>query len=948
MAINPQKLLPPSKGISSTLSNFSRVSSSLSIEKKTTDVNRITQLSVKYNEQNVDFVRRSLIDVDTLLKSVLTEDKNTTESKRRRKEREEFEEQESKLEVPREQKKFRLPQVSLPGMSFLDRVKRFLLFTGIGWLFTNFQDQLPKLVGIVKIITPLYGVVENVFKFILSSVVNFIERGYETYDKIRALVKSVGGEGAQQSFDALSSKLNEYINYILIGGMALTGAISAFATNVSKFKPQTQKPTGRPGTAVGTSGRPKVTTGVGGTRITAGTARVTTSGGKLVERNLAKSIIRRTVKPVLSKLPVIGALIEFGLSWALGDPVGKAAFRGVGSLIVGAVGTAIGGPIGAAIGGILGGEVGGRLYDTFFGGKKPAAYRNGGRVIKAYAKGGGVLGDYGLGRTLEVERSRKPAPPPQSTQPGRDVGGKKEIKKLFPNVNENPLTIGKKPNPYYALENTASDFKSAPYGLGSLMGGAIDVALGQRLSNNAILNASVGLENMFYDNYDRDKNYIDVRSIIFGAIKSAADSALYNIQNELSKGKKKEKEKEDPQKQPGPGAPMPDQAIRVPSQANLPPLPPTNTLPGKQHYGAYRDGGRKHAGVDFDAGPNDIFYSRIGGVVTRIGYDPGGYYKYVDIYNKELNVTERIAEGDNILVSRGQTITPGTPVAQGTNTTGVFHYEIRRGEKETYGFANTVDPIAFLKNNPVQKDETEASKPSSVGNVGKWSPLLSLIASKESGGNYEAMAPGTVLRGATKMTIAEVARRATGAVGKYQQLPQYLVNRAKAAGLDPNKDLYNPTNQDLIAAKVNIGMNRGGNSWLSGKMKTEDFMQGLSQEFAVLPNASGRFAYSGQGSSITPEQVKSVLEQIKKAKKGGDVSRISSSNNYIPKQPSKYNTKSIETYPDYADGGSKTRIVLQRIIVQKTVPVPIGGKSRTNFMIAGAGSVNNNMSSYRG
>ena len=583
------------------------------------------------------------------------------------------------------------------------------------------------------------------------------------------------------------------------------------------------------------------------------------------------------------------------------------------------------------------------MYDTFFGGKKPAAYRNGGRVLRTYAKGGGILGDYGLGRTLEVERSRKPSPPSQSTQPGRDVGGPKEIKKLFPNPNENILTYGK-PNPYYALERTASDFKGTPYGLGALMGGAIDVALGQKLSNTTILSASMGLENMFYDNYDRDRNYIDVKSIIFGVIKSAADSALSNIQNELSKGKKKEKEKEkkeDQEKQPGAGAPMPDQAIRVPSQTNLPPLPPTNTLPGQQHYGAYRRGGRKHAGVDFDAGPNDTFYSRIGGVVTRIGNDPGGYYKYVDIYNKELNVTERIAEGDKILVYTGQNITPGTPVAQGTNTTGVFHYEIRKGEKTTYGFSNTVDPIAFLKNNPVQKDEPIAAKPSSSGSAGKWAPLMSLISSKESGGNYEAMYPSTTLKGATKMTIAEVARKATGAVGKYQQLPQYLVSRAKAAGLDPNKDLYNPANQELIAAKVNIGMNRGGNQWLAGKLKTEDFMQGLSQEFAVLPNASGRFAYSGQGSSITPEQVKSALEKVKKAKKGGDISRISSSNNYIPKQPSKYNTKSIEMYPDYAEGGTGTRVAIQRIIVEKMIPMPMSGNKTLAFPVSGG--VNNNM-----
>ena len=98
------------------------------------------------------------------------------------------------------------------------------------------------------------------------------------------------------------------------------------------------------------------------------------------------------------------------------------------------------------------------------------------------------------------------------------------------------------------------------------------------------------------------------------------------------------------------------------------------------------------------------------------------------------------------------------------------------------------------------------------------------------------------------------------------------MGRAKKAGLNPDKDLFSPANQDLIAAKVNIGMERSGNSWLAGKMKTEDFMQGLSQEFAPVPNAYGKFHYRGQSSDMTPQQVKAALEQVKK----GGGSQISS------------------------------------------------------------------------
>jgi hypothetical protein len=163
-----------------------------------------------------------------------------------------------------------------------------------------------------------------------------------------------------------------------------------------------------------------------------------------------------------------------------------------------------------------------------------------------------------------------------------------------------------------------------------------------------------------------------------------------------------------------------------------------------------------------------------------------------------------------------------------------------------------------------REDSAEnAALQASVTGPAKWKPLLELIASKESGGNYEAMYPSTTLPGATDMTIAEVAKKATGAVGKYQQLPQHLITRAKAAGLDPETDKFSAINQDKIALEVNIKKNRQGAAWLAGQITDEQFMQGLSQEFAALPNAKGEFFYPGQSSSITPDKIKEVLGLIK-------------------------------------------------------------------------------------
>lgn len=170
-------------------------------------------------------------------------------------------------------------------------------------------------------------------------------------------------------------------------------------------------------------------------------------------------------------------------------------------------------------------------------------------------------------------------------------------------------------------------------------------------------------------------------------------------------------------------------------QKNLPKLPPTGHWAG-QKYGAGRDDDgdgipdRYHAGQDYDiSGPNELFYSRLGGVVTHAGNVGGGYGNVVDIYNKEHNVTERIAEGANILpgIKVGSNVAAGQAVVQGENVSlgGVIHYEIRKGkfkygEAGSTGFNNTVDPVEFLN------DLAKKAKISSANNKNQVQQVSSI------------------------------------------------------------------------------------------------------------------------------------------------------------------------------------------------------------------------------
>ena len=179
------------------------------------------------------------------------------------------------------------------------------------------------------------------------------------------------------------------------------------------------------------------------------------------------------------------------------------------------------------------------------------------------------------------------------------------------------------------------------------------------------------------------------------------------------------------------------------------------------------------------------------------------------------------------------------------------------------GFKLLTTPLGEGKGEePIPPTGTDYTTPTggTTGSAGQWKPLLNLIASGEAkGGSYESMNPNTYLPGATKMTIAEVDRKATGAVGRYQFMTPS--KQARNAGLDPNKDLFSPENQDKMAVAL-IEKTRGGKKWLSGKMTDAEFSEGLSNEWGALRSASGN-VLPGNSGSIGFNKIKPILQQVK-------------------------------------------------------------------------------------
>ena len=116
--------------------------------------------------------------------------------------------------------------------------------------------------------------------------------------------------------------------------------------------------------------------------------------------------------------------------------------------------------------------------------------------------------------------------------------------------------------------------------------------------------------------------------------------------------------------------------------------------------------------------------------------------------------------------------------------------------------------------------------------------ILDLISSVEAK-DYDTM---NVSRGATpgkptQMTVDWLVANARGAIGRYQQMPQYLLGRVIAAG-GKGSDKFTPELQDRTALKM-LYDGHGFARWRSGQMTDSDFGNRLSATWRGLPHSSG-------------------------------------------------------------------------------------------------------------
>lgn len=159
-------------------------------------------------------------------------------------------------------------------------------------------------------------------------------------------------------------------------------------------------------------------------------------------------------------------------------------------------------------------------------------------------------------------------------------------------------------------------------------------------------------------------------------------------------------------------------------------------------------------------------------------------------------------------------------------------------------------------------------------NPASYQPLLQLIASAESDGNYNAYygnAANTEIN-FTTMTIQQVLDwqhmhiqkgNSSSAVGKYQIINTTLANLVRSLSI-PLDQQFDAQTQDRLA--IALIERRGARAYVNNEISKEAFAANLAKEWAALPKTQGNNPeasyYSGDGLNSSRVRVHELLGAI--------------------------------------------------------------------------------------
>ena len=307
------------------------------------------------------------------------------------------------------------------GLGIRDSLTNFLAWTLTGFIVDRLFPIIPDLIKFAGRIKPAIDFIEEFAGNVIKGTIDFISFGYDAYETIKGFALDIVPDDLEKKLGDFDQKFNTFMNLAFIAAMLGTGG-----SGPGRRPPRRPRGGQRPGgTTPGGPGGTRTNTRLNsylnrtpqfksiqnkygyeaakffqsrrdqGRSIsgalndvrsrfkpvpsTSGLNPRTAAPGQLLNRGLNKTLQRTSLRllgrtgttiarGIFKRIPVIGGLIDFVFSLAMGEPVGRAAAKAVGATVGAALGTFIPVPFaGTILGGILGDIVGGAMYDTIKG-----------------------------------------------------------------------------------------------------------------------------------------------------------------------------------------------------------------------------------------------------------------------------------------------------------------------------------------------------------------------------------------------------------------------------------------------------------------------------------------------------------------------------------------------------------------------------------------------------
>ena len=192
-------------------------------------------------------IYKKVVGIDKLLKGTLAEEKALTKEKTKQDKREDRDKREGKLEKKKTKEEKKQKGLSLPKLSFFDRIKQFITSIILGIVLKKLvgnKDFLNNLRSVFDAIVKGVDVTADIILGVIDAAGTFLLWGQKAIDGTLDFINKFGGEDAVKNFEGFISKLTDFFNITLIIGLAaaaIGNELDLFKKNKKKNKTKTRR-----------------------------------------------------------------------------------------------------------------------------------------------------------------------------------------------------------------------------------------------------------------------------------------------------------------------------------------------------------------------------------------------------------------------------------------------------------------------------------------------------------------------------------------------------------------------------------------------------------------------------------------------------------------------------------------------------------------------------------